>query len=161
MVPVGAEGDDSGGAPKEPPVGAEGDDSGGAPKEPPVGPRSTRDRGRAAEQAVATYLRDHGLEIVDQNYTGAGAELDLVACERAPDGGLTYVFVEVRSRASAELGSPLETVDAAKQRRVIRAATSWLLAHELWERVEVRFDVVAVEHGHAPTWIRGAFEHDR
>jgi putative endonuclease len=125
------------------------------------GPVSTRDRGRAVEAAVAAHLQAHGLEIVDRNYTGAGAELDLVACERAPDGTPTYVFVEVRSRASAELGSPLETVDAAKQRRVIRAATAWLLAHELWERVEVRFDVVAVEHGHAPTWIRGAFEAER
>lgn len=126
-----------------------------------TGPVSTRDRGRAVEAAVAAFLQAHGLEIVDRNYTGAGAELDLVACERAPDGTPTYVFVEVRSRASAELGSPLETVDVAKQRRVIRAATSWLLAHELWERVEVRFDVVAVEHGREPTWIRAAFEADR
>ena len=127
-----------------------------------VGPEggSTRDRGRAVEQAVAAYLRAHGLRIVDQNYTGGGAELDLVACEPAPDGTDTYVFVEVRSRASAEHGSPLETIDANKQRRVIRAATAWLVAHELWERVEVRFDVVAVEHGHDPTWIRNAFERD-
>lgn len=125
------------------------------------GPGSTRDRGRAVEDAVAAFLQAHGLEIVDRNYTGAGAELDLVACERAPDGALTYVFVEVRSRASSELGSPLETVDVAKQRRVIRAATAWLVAHELWERVEVRFDVVAVEHGREPTWIRDAFEADR
>ena len=128
-----------------------------------VGPEggSTRDRGRAVEQAVAAYLRAHGLRIVDQNYTGGGAELDLVACEPAPDGTDTYVFVEVRSRASAEHGSPLETIDANKQRRVIRAATAWLVAHELWERVEVRFDVVAVEHGHDPTWIRNAFEDRR
>ena len=127
-----------------------------------VGPEggSTRDRGRAVEQAVAAYLRAHGRRIVDQNYTGGGAELDLVACEPAPDGTDTYVFVEVRSRASAEHGSPLETIDANKQRRVIRAATAWLVAHELWERVEVRFDVVAVEHGHDPTWIRNAFERD-
>ena len=127
-----------------------------------VGPEggSTRDRGRAVEQAVAAYLRAHGLRIVDENDPGGGAELDLVACEPAPDGTDTYVFVEVRSRASAEHGSPLETIDANKQRRVIRAATAWLVAHELWERVEVRFDVVAVEHGHDPTWIRNAFERD-
>lgn len=123
-----------------------------------AGPGSTRDRGRAVEEAVAAHLQAHGLRIVDRNYTGGGAELDLVACEPAPDGALTYVFVEVRSRASAEHGSPLETIGADKQRRVIRAATTWLCAHELWERVEVRFDVVAVEHGHEPTWIRGAFE---
>jgi putative endonuclease len=120
---------------------------------------STRDRGRAVEQAVAAHLQAHGLRIVDQNYSAAGAELDLVACEPAPDDALTYVFIEVRSRASSEHGSPLETVDAAKQRRVIRAATAWLVAHDLWERVEVRFDVVAVElDTNALTWIRAAFE---
>ena len=122
------------------------------------GPGSTRDRGRAVEVAVAEFLRARGLEIVDQNYVGGGAELDLVAREPASDGPPTYVFVEVRSRASGEHGSPLETIDAAKQRRVIRAATAWLVAHDLWERVEVRFDVVAVELGQPPTWIRGAFE---
>lgn len=113
---------------------------------------------------MAAHLQAHGLGIVDQNYTGGGAELDLVACEPAPGGTHTYVFVEVRSRASAEHGSPLETIDADKQRRVIRAATAWLVAHDLWERVEVRFDVVAVELGSEPIriiWIRGAFEADR
>jgi len=61
-------------------------------------------------------------------------------------------------------GSPLESVDRRKQARVIRAATAWLVANDLWERVEVRFDVVGVElddEGHplaAPTWIRAAFE---
>lgn len=121
-------------------------------------PGSTRDRGRAVEQSVAEHLQAHGLEIVDRNYEGGGAELDLVARETNADGSATYVFVEVRSRASTEHGSPLETVDAVKQRRVIRAATAWLVAHELWERVEVRFDVVAVELGRDLTWIRNAFE---
>lgn len=124
-------------------------------------PGSTRERGRAAEEAAAELLRTHGLEIVDRNYTGGGAELDLVACERTPGSGVpTIVFVEVRSRASTQHGSALETVDASKQRRVIRAATTWLVAHDLWERVETRFDVVAIEHGSEPTWIRNAFEAD-
>lgn len=124
---------------------------------------STIERGRVAEDAAAAHLVAHGLEIVDRNYSAAGAELDLVARAPASEGS-TCVFVEVRSRASSELGSPLETVDRRKQRRVIRAATAWLVEHELWERVEVRFDVVAVERPAEPsgapaiTWIRDAFE---
>lgn len=124
------------------------------------GPPSTRDRGRAVEQVVAEHLAAHGLEIVERNYVGSGAELDLVAREAAPDGSLTYVFVEVRSRASAEHGSALETIDLRKQRRVARAATAWLVAQGLWERVEVRFDVVAFELGCELVWVRDAFEID-
>lgn len=130
-----------------------------APSDLP-GPGSTRERGRAAEQIAAAHLVAHGLEVLHANYEGGGAELDLVAREPAPDGASTYVFVEVRSRASSEHGSALETVDPRKQRRVIRAATAWLVAHGLWERVEVRFDVVALDDGGTLTWIRGAFDLD-
>jgi putative endonuclease len=110
------------------------------------------------ESAVAMHLQAHGLEIVDRNYTCAGAVVDLVARDAWADGAPTYIFVGVRSGATAVHGSPLETVDRRKQRRVIRGATAWLVGHGLWEKVEVRFDVVAVTEGHTPTWVRGAFE---
>ena len=116
---------------------------------------STRERGQAVEARVAGFLEEQGLRIVDRNVTAAGGEVDLVALTEHDDEPL-YVFVEVRSRAADDLGSPLETVDAGKQRRVIRAATAWLVAHDLWERVAVRFDVVGVT-GDRVDWIRSAF----
>ena len=122
-------------------------------------PGSTTSRGRAAEEAAARVLDAHGLTIVDRNFTAAGAELDLVA--RDSEG--TCVFVEVRSRASTAHGDPIDTVGRDKQRRIIRAATAWLVKHELWERVEVRFDVIGVrldaqgQPQGEPTWIRDAF----
>ncbi len=118
-------------------------------------PASTTARGRVAEDAVADHLVRHGLEVIDRNVCAAGGEVDLIAREGEPP---TYVFAEVRSRATAAHGSPLETVGRAKQRRIIRAATAWLVARDLWERVEVRFDVVAVVGGEILTWVRGAFE---
>ena len=36
--------------------------------------------------------------------------------------------------------------------------TAWLVQHDLWERVEVRFDVVAVTGDAPPQWLRDAFE---
>ncbi len=111
---------------------------------------------------MADHLVAHGLEIVARNVQAAGAEIDLVARERDGTRPATVVFVEVRSRASSRHGSPLETVDRNKQRRIIRGATAWLTAKGLWERVEVRFDVVGVDvaAGGQPQWIRGAFEVD-
>jgi putative endonuclease len=116
---------------------------------------STRERGLAVEVRVAEFLESNGLRIIDRNVAAAGGEVDLVALTEQDDASL-YVFVEVRSRAADDLGSPLETVDLVKQRRVIRAATAWLVTHDLWERVAVRFDVVGVT-GQRIEWIRGAF----
>ncbi len=122
---------------------------------------STRDRGRAVEVRVAAFLKERGLRIVDRNVERAGAEVDLIAIDPR-HGEDEYVFVEVRSRSRDDLGSPLETVDARKQARVVRAATAWLVAHDLWERVTVRFDVVAVgtpEDGELRIdWIEHAFD---
>jgi putative endonuclease len=121
---------------------------------------STRARGFRVEARVADHLRAHGLEILESNVSIGGAELDLIA--RDDRGEPTIVFIEVRSRASVDLGHPLETVDADKQRRLVRGATAYLVAHGLWERVAVRFDVVAVvdPEGAAPeiSWITAAFE---
>ncbi|MBK7825211.1 MAG: YraN family protein [Nannocystis sp.] len=130
--------------------------------QPPVSPRA---RGRASEDLAASFLEARGLVVCDRNVTLAGAELDLVARIAGPPGAPdTLVFVEVRSRADALAGHPLETISLNKQRRLLRAATAWLVRASLWEQVEVRFDVVAIVFGDdkAPeiTWIPGAFGTD-
>ncbi len=129
-------------------------------------PVSTRARGRASEDLAANFLEARGLVICDRNVILAGAELDLVARHPKVDGTETVVFIEVRSRRDATSGHPVETVDRAKQRRIVRAATAWLVAASLWDQVEVRFDVVAIVHDptndKAPeiSWIAGAFVAD-
>ena len=128
-------------------------------------PASTRARGRASEALAASFLEARGLVVCARNVTLAHAELDLVArLVGAPGPADTVVFVGIRSRREARPGAPAETVGHAKQRRLVRAATAWLLREDLWERVAVRFDVVAILFGDdkAPeiTWIPGAFEVD-
>ncbi len=133
-------------------------------REPPV---STRVRGNASEDLAASFLEARGLVVCARNVTLVGAEIDLIA-QLPGEAGLpdTVVFVEVRSRTSEHAGHPLETVGPAKQRKIVRAATAWLIRAELWEQVAVRFDVVAIVLGEpndkAPeiTWIAGAFDAD-
>lgn len=70
----------------------------------------------------------------------------------AEDRGVT-VFVEVRSRTGEEHGHPLETVNARKRSRVIRAARLYLQETPVTSN-EFRFDVVAVTfptEGGSPT----------
>ncbi|MCA9525701.1 MAG: YraN family protein [Myxococcales bacterium] len=95
-------------------------------------------RGRRAEAIAARHLLTQGYQLVEQNWSCPGGELDLVVT-RADE----IVFVEVRSASTRYLDSPSETVTAAKQARVARAADAWLRRHpEAPPRV--RFDVIAV-----------------
>ncbi|MBL4689430.1 MAG: YraN family protein [Nannocystaceae bacterium] len=125
-------------------------------------PGSTRARGDKTEALVVAQLSGRGLELIERNATQGGAEIDLIA--RTADGS-TYVFIEVRGRSSEQHGRPVQSVDGRKRRQIIRAATTWLVQADLWERVAVRFDVVGVTHTNenAPTieWIEDAFQTGR
>jgi putative endonuclease len=81
----------------------------------------------------------------------AGNELDVVARR-----GRQLVFCEVKSKAAADFGDPVEMVTPEKVRRVRRAAQAWLATHPAFAESEVRFDVVVVR-GRALECIREAF----
>lgn len=85
-----------------------------------VPPRRTPRRisGDLAEEAVARYLAAQGWSVVARNVRVGRREIDIVARERTG----TLVFVEVRSGTVRHLGSPEESVDAAKVTRLYAAA---------------------------------------
>ena len=102
-----------------------------------------RTLGRRGEDAAARYLRRKGYRILARGSRLKPGELDIVALD-----GPTVVFVEVKTRKSAEAGHPVEAVDPAKQRRLTRLAVTFLKRHGLLDR-PARFDAIAV------TWPEG------
>lgn len=94
--------------------------------------------GGSGEDIAAAFLQDLGFRILTRNYRKRFGEIDIVAEE-----GDTLVFVEVKTRSSAAFGSPLEAVDARKQRRMARTALDYLSSRKEHGR-PARFDVVAV-----------------
>lgn len=94
--------------------------------------------GHLGELLAADRLRREGYVILERNYRCRQGEIDMIARE---DGVL--VFVEVRTRSGDGFGSPLESVDFFKQRRLRDVAR-----HYLRERrpvyQDVRFDVVGI-----------------
>ena len=109
--------------------------------------------GRAAEARARRHLEARGLRLRSANYRCRWGELDLVM--ETPEG--TIVFVEVRYRARADFGGAAASVDAGKQRRLVRAAAAWLAQHDQG-RSPSRFDVIAIEGEDRLDWIVGAFE---
>jgi putative endonuclease len=55
------------------------------------------------------------------------------------------IFVEVRFRRTADFGSPAETVDARKQRKLRASAEHYLQQHPAGSKKAARFDIVAIQ----------------
>jgi putative endonuclease len=97
-----------------------------------------RGLGRHGEELAARYLAAKGYEIVARNWRCEVGELDLVAKQRG-----CLALVEVRTRRGKALGSPEESITAAKQARLARLAEAYVQAHD-WAG-DWRIDVVAIE----------------
>jgi putative endonuclease len=100
-----------------------------------------RELGRTSEDAAAQLLTRAGMQVVARNVRFTHGEIDLVCRD-----GVTWVFVEVKSRRG-EPGDPAEAaVTRPKQRRLGRLAQHFLKWKGLRD-VSCRFDVVAVALG--------------
>jgi putative endonuclease len=83
-----------------------------------------------------------GYRILATNVWIGGYELDLVVRR-----GQKLAFVEVKAKGGARFGSPFEMVTPEKQRRLRRAAETWLAAHPALADLSVSFEVVALRGG--------------
>ena len=99
---------------------------------------SRKETGRYGEALAERYLIEAGYEIVARNWRCAAGELDLIARQ-----GETLVFVEVRARRGAQLGSPEESITPAKQAKLIELAYTFLAENAL-EDDAWRIDVIAI-----------------
>ncbi len=105
--------------------------------------------GREGERRAARFLRTAGYKVLCRNFRPQlGGEVDLVCRHRRR---LELVFVEVKTRSSAQHGAPAEAVDWEKQQRLVLAAREWLQMLD-WPAVAVRFDVIEVR------FAKGAWE---
>jgi putative endonuclease len=70
-------------------------------------------------------------------------------------------MVEVRQRATLDFGGALESVTAAKRRKLLCAALFALQRRPAWRSRRMRFDVIGVQgalHGTCSiAWIKDAF----
>jgi putative endonuclease len=96
--------------------------------------------GRRGEDLAHRFLRARGFVIVARNYrlSSGDAEADLIAWD-----GATLVFVEVKSRETADFGPPERAIGEEKRAHLIRIAREYTRKTETpWDRI--RFDVVTV-----------------
>jgi putative endonuclease len=110
-------------------------------------------KGRQGEDLAASYLKRKGFTILARNYCSRLGEIDLVCRDRA-----TIVFVEVKSKASADYSEPYQSVTARKRAKLRRLAELYLVTHRQ-ENADARFDVLGITLGSKPQFehLVGAF----
>ena len=101
--------------------------------------------GKMGEEMAARLLVEKNYAIVERNWTFHGYEIDIVA-----ENDCFIVFVEVKTRTSAEWGNPEDFVGTARQRRLVEAADHYLIEHAIDK--PARFDIMGV------LWKDGKFE---
>ncbi|MCD6045259.1 MAG: putative endonuclease [Gammaproteobacteria bacterium] len=112
--------------------------------------------GQQAETWALRYLQERGLELIERNFYCPNGEIDLILRDKED-----LVFAEVRYRQQKSHGTGVETVNGAKQRKILRSAEYYLYSKKLWDH-PCRFDVIGVsmdaEQQVAIVWEKNAFD---
>ena len=95
--------------------------------------------GKWGEEQAAAFLKDKGYTICDRNWRDGHRDLDIVALN---EDQTMMVFVEVKTRTSAELQEPETAVDKKKIRSIANAAHRYLKQSDA--DYDVRFDIISV-----------------
>jgi putative endonuclease len=106
--------------------------------------------GHQAEQKAKEYLKQQGLQFVEENYRVKVGEIDLIM----QTSDETWVFVEVKYRQSDDYGHAAEYFTSSKRRKLIRAIMWFLKEHQLNpEETAMRIDLIALD-GDQLNWIK-------
>jgi len=95
--------------------------------------------GKRGEEQAAAALESAGMEIIARNFRSKFGEIDLIAL-----GGETIAFVEVKSWSFYGMENLQYSIDARKQRKIIKTAKFFLSENRKYNKMSIRFDVVFV-----------------
>ena len=117
--------------------------------------------GLEAEKLAATFLMNHGLKLVAQNYHCRFGEIDLIM-----EDANSLVFVEVKLRTSNQFGGAAASITPQKQQKLILTAQYYLQTQvKNQSQIACRFDAILISKNHLRPddlkhieWIRNAFE---
>ncbi len=100
--------------------------------------RARRELGDFGERVAVAHLEANGYRIRERNFRTREGEIDIIAEHVG-----TLVFVEVRTRRGAAMGSAAESVTASKTARILAAAQAYVQERENCP-ADQRIDVIAL-----------------
>jgi putative endonuclease len=100
--------------------------------------------GKRGEDLVAAYYQKLGFKVLSRNFIfphgKQRGELDLIVIKNKE-----LVFVEVKARRNERFGTPFESVDLYKQRKLVVMVKMYLQQHRQYYDYNYRIDVAAVD----------------
>ena len=105
------------------------------------------------ETLACQALRLKGYKILKRNHKTPFGEIDIIAKRRQ-----TLCFVEVKSRAKHE--DAMHALSLSQQKRIIRAAKSFLSVNQGYCMFDIRFDFIAIAPLQWPKHIENAWLDD-
>lgn len=93
--------------------------------------------GQWGEMVAEDYLERKGYRIVERDWKSGHRDIDIIAQD-----GDELVFVEVKTRQTADFGNPWEAVDHRKIRNIKAAINHYINFRHL--NMRVRFDIVSI-----------------
>lgn len=117
---------------------------------------SKNNAGLDAEKLAATFLVNHGLKLVAQNYHCRYGEIDLIMRDAN-----TLIFIEVRLRSNVRFGSAGASITLKKQQKLIATAQYYLQQlGESHKSLACRFDAILMNKTDLQNieWVRNAFD---
>ena len=96
--------------------------------------------GQWAEQQALVTLQAQGYVLIVANYHCRYGEIDLIV-QKDQD----LVFVEVKARSVTQYAQSCETISFAKQKKIMKAALSFLNAQPQFQECYCRFDVICFD----------------
>lgn len=100
--------------------------------------RRKLDEGNRGEEIACEYLKDNGFDIIDRNFRIRGGEIDIIATKNN-----ILIFVEVKTRTSAQFGTGFEAITPWKLKALIRATQFYKISHKNLPD-EMRIDAISV-----------------
>ena len=96
-------------------------------------------KGQQAENLALNYLLEQGLTRLQENFSCKHGEIDLIMRDNE-----YIVFIEVRYRKKTRYGHPLETINYAKQKKIIKTVQYFLIKNPEFNHLACRIDAVAL-----------------
>lgn len=102
-----------------------------------------RQLGDLGEKIALDYLKSQNYHILDRNYQKPWGEIDIIVSQNNQE----IVFIEVKTKKKNHLNpaGPEESVHFWKQKRLLKAARTYLLEKNYPAETNWQVDVIAVE----------------